>query len=161
MARKIFISYQHADQMKAKGFNLLRWNKNVDVEFVGRHLLDPVDSTNEQYIRNKIGEQLHGTSVTVVLIGKETHNSDWVDYEIQRSLDKTNPNGILAIRLDNDAPLPADSPVGKSLHEAGAEVIGWEPDKFGDAIERAANAAGRVQALKAARGVSGGASCGR
>ena len=33
MARRIFISYQHDDQMKAKGFNLLRWNKYVDVEF--------------------------------------------------------------------------------------------------------------------------------
>ena len=42
MARRIFISYQHDDQMKAKGFNLLRWNKNVPTEFVGRHLLDPV-----------------------------------------------------------------------------------------------------------------------
>ena len=27
MARRIFISHQHDDQMKAKGFNLLRWNK--------------------------------------------------------------------------------------------------------------------------------------
>ena len=27
MARRIFISYQHDDQMRAKGFNLLRWNK--------------------------------------------------------------------------------------------------------------------------------------
>ena len=46
MARRIFISYQNDDQMKAKGFNLLRWNKNVPTEFVGRHLLDPVKSNN-------------------------------------------------------------------------------------------------------------------
>jgi hypothetical protein len=161
MARKIFISYQHEDQMKAKGFNLLRWNKNVEVEFVGRHLLDPVDSQNEQYIRSKICEQLHGTSVTVVLIGKQTYDSDWVQYEIQRSLEKDNPNGVLAIRLDEDAPLPADSTVGKTLKEAGAEVIGWDPDKFGDAIERAALAAGRAKAIKTAVGIGSAGNCGR
>ena len=77
--RRIFISYQHEDEMKAKGFNLLRWNKNVDIEFVGRHLLSPVDSGNRDYITRKIKEQLHGTSVTVVLIGSKTHESDWVN----------------------------------------------------------------------------------
>jgi hypothetical protein len=96
MARRIFISYQHEDQMKAKGFNLLRWNKNVDFEFVGRHLLDPVDSDNEKYIKSKVMEQLKGTSVTVVLIGKETCDSDWVRWEIEKSLGKENPNGILS-----------------------------------------------------------------
>ena len=40
MARRIFISYQHEDRARAKGFNLLRWNENCDIEFVGRHLLD-------------------------------------------------------------------------------------------------------------------------
>lgn len=159
MARKIFISYQHKDQMKAKGFNLLKWNKNVDLEFVGKHLLDPVDSTNEEYIKSKVLEQLKGTSVTVVLIGKETHDSDWVKWEIEKSLDKEKPNGILAICLGKDVPLPKDSPVGKVLSDCGAEVIGWEPHEFSDAIERAANAAGRITAIKAA-GV-GGSSCAR
>ena len=55
MARRIFISFQYDDQMKAKGFNLLRWNKNIPVEFVGRHLLDPVDSNNWNYISRKYG----------------------------------------------------------------------------------------------------------
>ena len=81
--------------MKAKGFNLLRWNKNVPVEFVGLHLLDPVDSTNWDYISRKIREQLTGTSVTVVLIGDTTWQSDAVAYEVQQSLKKGTPNGDL------------------------------------------------------------------
>ena len=79
MARRIFISHQHDDQMKAKGFNLLRWNKNVSIEFVGRHLLDPVNSNNSAYVSRKIREQLNGTSVTVVLIGEKTWKSEWVE----------------------------------------------------------------------------------
>ena len=157
--RRIFISYQHNDQMKAKGFNLLRWNKNVDLEFVGQHLLDPVDSTNEDYIKSCVREQIAGTSVTVVLIGRNTYDSDWVKWEIDESLAKDNPNGILAIKLDDDVLLPDNSPVGMALRDAGAEIIGWDPHAFQDAIERAAVAAGRAVAIR--RAGAGGDSCAR
>ena len=148
VTRHIFISYQHKDQMKAKGFNLLSWAKNVDVDFVGRHLLDPVDSKNKQYIDTKIREQIKGSSVTVVLIGKDTKKSKYQPLEIEWSLAKDKPNGILGIKLDESVNLPKNSPTGKLLHDAGAEIIDWEPSKFGDAIERAAVAARRAAGIK-------------
>jgi hypothetical protein len=148
--RKIFISYNHKDQDQAKGFNLLQWNKNVDLEFVGRHLLDPVKSKDEKYIWSKIREQLTGSSVTVVLLGQETCTSDWVAREIAASVEKDQPNGVLAIKLkDQDPAVPPDSPVGKALTACGAEVIDWNPHEFADAIERAYRAAGRVQQMHA------------
>ena len=137
--------------MKAKGFNLLRWNRNVPVEFVGRHLLDPVDSTNWDYISRKIREQLTGTSVTVVLIGDTTWQSDAVAYEVQQSLKKGTPNGILGIRLHDGVKIP------DSLRDCGAEVIDWKPDDFEAAIGRAALAAGRAKI--AATGPGGGSRC--
>jgi hypothetical protein len=162
MARKIFISFQHQDVMKARGFNLLRWNKNIDFNFVGRHFLDPINSENESYIRSKVKEQLKGTSVTVVLVGKETCNSEWIKWEIEQSLTKDRPNGILAIRLDENARLPPDCPVAQALEEAGAETIDWNPHEFEDALERAALAAGRAKsiAVAIAHGMSD-SSCGR
>lgn len=146
--RSIFISYQHRDQMKAKGFNLLRWAKNVDVDFVGRHLLDPVKSNNKQYIDTKIREQIKGSSVTVVLIGKDTKKSEYQPFEIEQSLAKDKPNGILGIKLDKSVNLPKDSAVGQLLHATGAEIIDWDPNKFGEAIERAVVAAGRAAKIK-------------
>ena len=151
MARRIFISCQYEDQMKAKGFNLLRWNKNVPVEFVGRHLLDPVNSTNWDYISRKIREQLTGTSVTVVLIGDKTWQSDAVAYEVQQSLKKSGPNGILGIRLHDGVKIP------DSLRDCGAEIIDWKPDEFEAAIGRAALAAGRAKVVAA--GPGGGSRC--
>ena len=153
MARRIFISYQHDDLMKAKGFNLLRWNRYVDVEFVGRHLLSPVDSTNEAYIGRKIREQQHGTSVTVVLLGDHTKDSEWVEKEVRWSLEKNHPNGIVGIRLKDGVKIP------DSLRECGAEIIDWDPNEFEAAFDRAAAASGR--ALVAAAGPGGGASCAR
>lgn len=157
MARRIFISYQHGDRMKAKGFNLLRWNKNVDFEFVGRHLLDPLDSKNENYITQKVNEQLTGTSVTVVLLGYKTEDSKWVQWEIEQSVEKK--NGIVAIKLSDDVADPSkESPVGKALYDAGAEIIGWDVAKFEAAIERAFKAAGRADVIASVGSSTG---CGR
>ena len=153
MARRIFISYQHDDQMKAKGFNLLRWNKNVKTEFVGRHLLDPVNSDDPAYITRKVREQLKGTSVTVVLIGDKTWKSTWVEKEVRMSLDKKPPNGIVGIRLKEGVRTP------ESLKDCGAEVVDWKPDEFEAAFGRAAKASGR--ALVAAAGPGGGPTCAR
>src|SRR4051794_11867492 len=117
MKRRVFISYQHEDQLKAKGFNLMSYSKNVDLEFTGRHLLDPVKSSDTDYIRRKVEEQLKGSSVTVVLIGKQTAQSGWVSREIEWSLDKG--NGLVGIKLDPGAPVPA------ALHDSGAEILDW------------------------------------
>jgi hypothetical protein len=134
--------------MRAKGFRLLRWAKNVDVDFVGRHLLDPVKSKDEKYIKSEIKKQIKGTSVTVVLIGKDTKKSKYQPFEIEQSLKKDKPNGILGIKLDKSVDLPKNSPIGQLLHDAGAEVIEWKPSKFGNAIERAAIAARRAEKIK-------------
>ncbi len=125
--------------MKAKGFNLMRYNSNLEVEFVGRHLLDPIKSDDPAYISRKIRERIDGSSVTVVIIGEVTSQSIWVGREIQWSLDKKPPNGLLGIRLSPDAPVPDE------LMEHGAEILNWyDPEdvhEFQDAIERAAVAA--------------------
>lgn len=151
--RRVFISYEGSDRKQAKGFRLLRWNKNVDVEFHDRHLLDPVDSTNDDYIRRCINDELKGTSVTVVIVGENTKDSDWVDYEIERSLDKG--NGILAVKL----PDVDDDKVPDKIVENGGEVIGWNPHEFGDAIERATGQRSKV-GESSVRGQVG-AGCGR
>lgn len=140
MTRRVFISYQHADQMKARGFNLMTHNKNVDVDFTGRHLLDPVKSRDPDYISRKIKEKIKGSSAAVVLIGKQTAGSPWVDKEIEWSRDQG--KGIIGIRIDPDASIP------EALIDCGAEILDWyKPDdvqQFDDAIERAIAATNRA-----------------
>ena len=46
-------------------------------------------------IERWINKQLKNTSVTVVVIGRETHKRKWVNYEIEKSIDKG--NGLLGI----------------------------------------------------------------
>jgi hypothetical protein len=150
VARRIFITYEGHDRNRAKGFNLLRWNTNVDLKFVGRHLLDPVKSQDSEYVSRKIREQIKGSSVTVVLIGEHTAESEWVDKEVRWSLEKESPNGVLGIQLLKDATVPT------SLVECGAEVVPWKPSEFAAAIERAARQAGRIRAMRKVSAVSSG-----
>lgn len=155
MRRRVFLSYQHLDQLKAKGFNLMRYNKALGLEFVTRGLLDPVMSTDPSYIGRKIKEALSGTSVTVVLLGDDTTRSEWVAKEIAWSREKG--NGIVAIRLSPNAAIPA------GLDDA--EILNWNsPDdvkEFGPAIERAASGARQMANASELIGTSGGQSCGR
>src|SRR5260370_34911954 len=108
MPRHVFISYQHEDQMKAKGLNLMTYNENLDVDFVGRHLLDPVNSTDPNYISRMIRQQIKGSSATIVPIGRHTADSAWVPREIAWSLDQQPPNGLPAIRRETSAESPAE-----------------------------------------------------
>lgn len=147
MTRRIFISYQHQDQLRAKGFNLLRWAKNVNFDFVGRHLLDPVKSQDPGYVTRKINEQLTGTSASVFLIGSKTATSDWVAKEIEWSKEKG--NGLVGIKLEPGVQVPAE------LNEAGAEIVDWEVDQFAPAIERAIVGAQRGRKMAAATGSGG------
>ena len=153
MERRVFISFQNEDRAEAEGFNLLLREKKVDIEFVGRHLLDPVNDKNETYIRSKITEKLKGTSVTVVLIGDKTYDSKWVKWEIEQSLERGNP--IIAIRLNDYAILPDNSPVGNPLRDAGAEIVSWNAHAITDAIERALGAS-RSAMLTRTPGICGG-----
>ena len=155
--RRIFISFQHGDKMKGKGFNLLQYNKNVEVEFTSRHFLDPVKSKDKDYVKQKVQEQIKGTSVTVVLIGKDTKDSKWIPWEIEQSI--KNDNGIVAIRLPGASPLPKSCSVQKALDDVATETIPWEPGKFADAIERAA--AGAVKGARARSSRVGGSRCAR
>jgi hypothetical protein len=143
MTRRVFISYQHEDLLKAKGLNLMTYNKKVNVDFTGRHLLSPVDSQDDAYISRKIREQLKGSSATIVLIGRETTNSEWVEREIAWS--REDGKGIIGIRVDPDAEVP------EGLTEYGAEILDWstpeDVNQFDEAIERAIAATGRAKSM--------------
>jgi hypothetical protein len=82
-------------------------------------------------------DEMHDTSVTVVLIGDKTHTSRWVDWEIEESVGRG--NGLLGIKLKGKS--GARTPA--LLRTYRAEVLIWQPSQFEDVIERAAVAAGR------------------
>jgi len=183
MPREIFISFHHSDRNQVEDLSLLQCDTSSELNFRGRHLLDsvgdepisdepisdepigddlisdePINDGQEDCVWQMIQEQLHGTSVTVVLLGEHTHRSKWVEREIIESV--VRGSGVMAIQLkDQNCLLPSNSCVGKALHAAGAEVICWDPQEFTEAIERAAKATGRASSIR--RGNSTSNTCPR
>lgn len=60
---------------------------------------EKVEKGGDEAIERWINEQLKFTSVTVALIGAETAERDWVDYEIRRSWERG--NGLVGVRIHN------------------------------------------------------------
>jgi MTH538 TIR-like domain (DUF1863) len=144
MARKVFFSFHYADLWRA---NVVRNNGMIEGYAVaGFHdpsLWEETKMKGETAVRHLIDAGLDGTSVTVVLIGAETANRQWISYEIERSIARN--NGLLGIRIEaikdqyGNAGLPG--PMPETLSKAGAPVYVWEYGKLGlwveDAYKRA------------------------
>ncbi|NRB61968.1 MAG: TIR domain-containing protein [Saprospiraceae bacterium] len=103
--KNVFVSYSHRlDQVEADNFRT-KFNLDRNV-FSDRSLenrdIGHLESTTirDNYIKPKI----RNSSVTIILIGKETGGRWWCDWEIYYSLLKTannDRNALLGIRLPN------------------------------------------------------------
>ena len=103
--RNVFVSYSHRlDQSDADDFRRKfgdsgmvfsdRSLENLDIGYLSD------DTIKDNYIRPKIRQ----SSVTIVLIGKDTGGRWWVDWEIYYSMLKTvgnERNGVLGVLLPN------------------------------------------------------------
>jgi len=89
MARKVFFSF-HYDRdawrvAQVRNSNVISgYEKNPFYDKAG---WESIKRQGDQAIKDWIEKQLNGTSVTVVLIGKETSTRPWVKYEIKRSIE--------------------------------------------------------------------------
>ena len=124
--RRIFISFDHDDSQQVNGFLGLR--SIIDGFDFYNHKLDRrINSGDSDYMGRTIrDEYIRPASVTVVLIGNNTANSKWVEWEIQTS--KELGKGILGIQLkDTSGAIPLGIP---------QDAVGsWQPEKFPAWIE--------------------------
>lgn len=103
MARKAFFSFHYKrDAVRAgqvRNSNVVT-SKGIETsEFIDKAAWESIKLGGEKAIKDWIAKQLHGTSVTVVLIGAETSKRKWIKYEIDESLKRG--NGLLAIYIHN------------------------------------------------------------
>lgn len=127
----VFVSFQHKDVQRARGFRLLNLNPNTDIDFVEHSFIEPVKSKDRAYISQRVRENIKKCDVLTVLIGKETKNSEWIRSEVSWAREMGVP--VLGIHLKNQG-----GEVPAVLRENGCRVIDWEPSEFQQAIRRTA-----------------------
>ncbi len=67
--------------------------------FVDKAEFEKIKKQGSKAVENWIDKQLNGTSVTVVLIGRDTLNRDFVQYEIRKSIERG--NAIIGVKIHN------------------------------------------------------------
>lgn len=85
--KNVFISFAHEDKSEV---DLLRGQAKAetnDLEFNDWSLKVPFDSKNAEYIKRGITERIKQSSVTLCYITEHTASSQWVNWEIQKSLE--------------------------------------------------------------------------
>jgi hypothetical protein len=123
VARKVFFSFHYArDAWRVAQVRNSNVITNLEKSpFYDKAEWESIKRNGDQAVKNWIDKQLAGTSVTVVLIGKETASRRWVKYEIQKSIELG--KGLLGVHIsgikdqngDTDTlganPLPSGYPV--------------------------------------------------
>lgn len=146
MARKVFFSFKYDDVQRAMNVR----NSNVIAGaiksgFIDKADFEKVEKAGQKAIQNWIDDQLHGTSVTVVLVGANTDKSKWVRYEIEESIKRG--NGILTIDISKIEDFGNNTTDCCSLRVKGYPHFRWNKDEgrqnLGNWVESAAQVAGR------------------
>jgi Thoeris protein ThsB, TIR-like domain len=117
--RNTFLSFDYDD---IEEVNLLRAhakNEKSEIEFIDRSVKDEINSERAEYIKQKITERIRQCSQTIVYITDNTHCSDWVKWEVEKSLQLG--KGVIAVHK-GDAP-PSNIPSCISDNEI--KVVSW------------------------------------
>ena len=128
--KNIFVSHQHNDADKIEELKKL----------IGKHGINMRDSsiyenklknnaTNEQYIKYElIKPQMQWAGTVIVLIGKDTAKSDYVNWEIKTAADMG--KRIIGVFLQGSR----NEDIPPELNEHGHYLVGWNGDKIIRAI---------------------------
>ena len=101
MARRVFFSFYFERDNWRAGQVRNSWvgRDREDAGFWDAASWEEVKRRGREAIKRWIDRQLDGTSVTVVLIGAETSEREYVGYEIKQSYSKG--NGLLGVYIQN------------------------------------------------------------
>lgn len=146
MSRRVFFSFKYEDVSRAMVVRNSWVTQGKDAAgFIDAADFEELKKRGDTAIKNWIDNQLKGTSVTVVLVGKETCASRWVKYEIEKSIEIG--NGLLGIDVSKIKDLQENTSDRCGKIPKGYSFYLWNNDdgykNMGDWIEKAAKDAGR------------------
>jgi len=100
MAIRAFLSFVVEDLNLANLFRGQAKNEAFDLEFSDYSIKEPFNSINAAYIQRGITQQLNYATLTICLYGPTTWTSEWVVWELNRTIELGKP--IMGVYLYND-----------------------------------------------------------
>lgn len=141
MARRVFFSFHYGRDIWRT--NVVRNSGIVEgsaaAGFHDASLWEEAKRKGDAEVKKLIDAGLLGTSVTVVLIGAQTAQRKFVDYEIAQSIARG--NGLLGVYIsgikDQYGNTDTQGLAPTRLVTAGAPCQYWDRSKFGEWVEAA------------------------
>lgn len=127
--KNVFISHVHKDDAGLKDLKELLANHGMTVRDSSINSDRPNNASSPDYIKSEIlAPRIDWASTMIVYISRETKNSEWVNWEIERAhkQDKT----IIGVweRSANGCEVP------EALDQYGDAIVGWNGERIIDAI---------------------------
>jgi hypothetical protein len=100
MAKRVFFSFHYQDVIDFRA-NVVRQHKltkDKNSGYFDASIWESAKKTGDIALKKLINRELENTSVTCVLVGSNTFNRRWVNYEIIKSIAKGNK--LLAIHIN-------------------------------------------------------------
>ncbi|KPK97525.1 MAG: hypothetical protein AMJ95_08640 [Omnitrophica WOR_2 bacterium SM23_72] len=128
--KRIFLSFAPEDVAKVEGLLPLLESPDFELDFYEVPLEVDFKSQAAESLKRAIGEKIVQCSVTVCLIGEDSHKSPWVDCQLQKSRNKGNRIIAMALRKVESAVLP------EVVKEENLRFYPWNPKKFRELIKK-------------------------
>ena len=125
MARRVFFIFHYDNDINRSMTVRNSWvtqGKEI-AGFIDKAEFERVKRQGERAVHNWIDKQLEGTSVTVVLIGAETLNRPFVQYEICQSLQRN--NGVIGVYIHGIRDMVTRQTSSRGIAHT---IIGWYSD---------------------------------
>ena len=138
--RHVFISHHHADDAEVsklsdllakRGYDIR--NSSIRAKPANQRRLDQ-GLVKDETIRRLLRMKISWASTVVVLVGKDTHARQWVNWEIEQANRQGKRIVGVYVRGGTEADLP---PALKKY--ASSRIVGWNADAVIDAIDDKSN----------------------
>lgn len=105
--KKVFISYDYEGDKHYKNL-LLAWDKNKTFDFYTSDYSADVgiNSTKAGTVKSVLSRYINEATYLLVIVGKKTHKSDWVKWEIEKAIELKKK--IVAVKTDRENTSPSE-----------------------------------------------------
>jgi hypothetical protein len=125
---KIFISFRETERDYREAFEGILQNPNNPLQGIPISSREDVRTHGQNFVKNHIKQLIDNCDVLICLIGNDSHNSPWVDYEIAVATSKQIP--IIGVRI------PETSGSGPNLFvKREISICEWNTDQIAEEIE--------------------------
>ncbi len=126
----LFVSHKGEDESKIETFKKMMEKRGYDFRDSSIKESEPNRANNEEYIKSTyLQPAIDWAGTVVVLIGNNTHKSDWVDWEIKYAFKQGKT--IIGVYLFGEA----DSKLPEALKNYATSCVSWNADKIDEVIK--------------------------